>query len=668
MQPYTNQAVKSLRDFLRLFPKLVWNSDPKLTEFPQPRLVLRVATAGHIHISSPASLQHALYEILSGLKDYVWRVNERFSRSFYSDFQTVITVQPELRILCQLAPGVDQMVASSALELGYSLHAVLPGNRVAFEYDIQRQSNRVSTLFGSEKVSSRIDGNQIYRDLLRRATQVLELDPPTGPISSNEFTYEAYAQASSVILNHSDIVIITIHDEATAHAGGTKWIEQRAESLDLPVIRIPIDHPSKAILIWTTEGRRESCSLFNAMSQGLNPSIFDLALNEILLCDTTTTPYRSGWFENRVINQIDPAFNSRLWDERWTLPNVATSLAEHSLGNVPKQIDNDLKAVKVWADHRASAMAELVRGSFIYCSLLGSLAVFGAVIGLLVPAMAKTGKVLEVACLVIILCFIWRSSKWNWRFQWLSLRQLERSIDQAAWLLTLGRIPSFIIPAHVREFQSDSHAVWVNWYLRAVLRSASFPTAQLDADYIGAVHNLTLKNLVRNQIRYFESEAGFYHRADELLEKYTNRCIFLAFLVTVAYLITPYVFLLALSFNMPTEMSNALREASIKAPSFAGPVATVVGALMPAIAAALSAIRSQGEYAQIAARYQGISGTLKQLEYQFVRMLPNGKCNRNDQPLRSAEVAELLLAATNSLFQEVVGWQSILRKKKIEPA
>lgn len=664
----SNQALKSLSDFMMRFPRIIWNSSPDPTQIPTPRLVIRVAATGHIQIPSPASLQHALSAILTGLKDYARRANDTFSRSFSGGKLDGSPGQPEVRILCQLAMGVDQMAAATALHLGYQLHAVLPGSRIAVEDDIRRQSSTNRSSFSAADAPTKIDAVQDYRDLLASAARVLELDPPTGPIDSNELNDEAYAQAGSVILDHSDIVIVVIHENGTDHLGGTKWMEERSEDLNLPVIRVPIDRPSQAILVWTTEGRRESRRLFNENSEGLNSSVFDSALNEALLNQSSTSaPFKTGWFENRIINQLNPAFNERLWDERWSLPTIADSLAEHSLGQAIKEIDADLKSVKVWADHRASAMASMVRGSFIFCSLLGSLAVFGAVLGLLRSGLGKPGKILEIICLTIILCFIRRSTKWNWRAQWLRLRQIERSIEQTAWLLTLGRIPTFAVPAHAQEVQNDSANAWANWYLRSVLSAASFPNARLDADYIKTVQQLASENLIRNQIDYFESEASFYHRADEMLEKYIRRSIFLAFLITLLYLSAPYILSLLIHLNISVELNGVLTTTLQKIPTVGGPVSTAVGATMPAIAAALSAIRSHGEYAEIGARYQATSGALQQLEKQAARIMPDGRRNQVAQPLRSAAVTELLLSATNSLFQEVIGWQSILRKKEIEP-
>ena len=660
-----SQAAKSLRDFIGRLPRIFWNSERKPAPLPKPRLVLRVAAAGHLHIPSPASLQHALNEVLTGLRDYTVRINQDFLKCF-DEPQSTCDDSPELRLLCQLAPGVDQMAASTAVEVGYALHVVLPASRVAFECDIQHQ-NIEGSMFGSRQNTNQ-DSVLAYRDLLQRASRVLEMDPPVGRLSSEELTHDAYSQASSVILDHSDIVVIAVHENGTSHPGGTKWIEQRAQELNLPVVRIPIERPSQAILIWTTEGRRETRSLFNAMSEGLNSSVFDSALNNNLLIQgTISNPYRSGWFEDRIINQLDSVFNANLWDQRWTLPNSATALAEHSLGKVPAQIDRDLKAVKVWADHRASAMAEIVRGSFIICSILGSVAVFAAIGSALLHDIATIAKITEILCLIIVIWFIKRSTKRRWRSQWLSSRQLERAIEQAAWLLMLGRTPSFVIPAHSLEFQANANTIWFNWYLRAVLRSAPFPTAELDDDYIKTVHELALHNLVRNQISYFESEAALYHRTDEFLERLTNRSILLAFLVTFASLVAPYLSRLVHHIDALSKVAAALDASSDRIGVWPSHAAITITILMPAVAAAVSAVRNHGEYAQIAARYNGISQSLKQIEYKLLHILPDAQQIGSTQAVGSSQVAALLLAATSAMFQEVVGWQAILQKKRIEP-
>jgi hypothetical protein len=209
--------------------------------------------------------------------------------------------------------------------------------------------------------------------------------------------------------------------------------------------------------------------------------------------------------------------------------------------------------------------------------------------------------------------------------------------------------------------------MWLNWYRRAVLRKAAFPDARLDADYINTVQELALQNLIRNQITYFESEATFYNEADERLETYINWCIAIAFVVTISYLAISLLLPLILRSSSTAIIVEFLQQLETRMTSTGALLATFFGALMPAIAAALAALRSHGEYAPIAARYLGTSSALQRLERQVLLTLPDRRRNPAIKSASSAEVSEQIVAATSSLFQEVIGWQSVLKKKKIEP-
>jgi hypothetical protein len=93
----------------------------------------------------------------------------------------------------------------------------------------------------------------------------------------------------------------------------------------------------------------------------------------------------------------------------------------------------------------------------------------------------------------------------------------------------------------------------------------------------------------------------------------------------------------------------------------------VLAALSTSAAAAFSAMRYHGEYAQIAARYEGAGDELQVIRSQLVARLPDRRPDFSPQPLRSAYLASILERATEVLIQEVQGWRAILRKKEIEP-
>jgi hypothetical protein len=358
-----------------------------------------------------------------------------------------------------------------------------------------------------------------------------------------------------------------------------------------------------------------------------------------------------GELELRAIAQLSPVYNEREWDRRWQL-DAREARAEHYLGHARQHVDRDLKEAKIWADLRASALAELVRGSFIFGALLGVVAVFGALAGIFfpVPLVSLLGKVLEISCLAIIIWLAVRSRRRNWRSHWLSLRQLERYVEQTAWLLLLGRCQSYDTPSHLANFQTEDIAKWANCYFRALIRNTSFPTAHFTPDYLNTVHLLALQNLVIDQISYLQDEAQFEHISDKVLARWTWACVIIAAAVTCAYL--PYGLKEIILHTWESRLSE---------------IVGALGALFTATAAALAAIRSHGEYAQIAARYEGTWEALKYIQNRLDRRLPDRRPDYAPPRLRSAWLASSIGEATESLIGEVQGWRATLQKKEIEP-
>jgi hypothetical protein len=646
----SNQFTKSLCDFLGRIPRLIAAETRPLPPQPRVPLVIRVGAAGPLQLPHDGDrLSSALRSILSALKKYADEsANPNFHQKMFSE---AYPPPAQLRLVCQLAAGFDQMAASAAMAIGYELHAVLPGGRAAFQNDIERNLRRATSRVDDHDPGPTGDPVSQFQQLLANANRVLELDRDDESSDQSPFTRNDYAQAGSIILDHSDVVVLAVHDEPCPALGGTRWMESRAEEKDLTVIRIPVERPFDAVLIWSVDGRREYRSLFDAAFHETNSDIFAAALDrELFGASFDPSKTELGWLERRMTTQLDPEYNTREWNKRWELAS-SDALARRDLGLAQQQIDDHCKLTKIWADHRASAMAELVRGSFILGALLGIVAVLGALIGILFPVIGYAGKVVEILCLFVIFWLISRSRRRDWRSQWLSLRQLERFIEQAAWLLLLGRSRVYGTPSHLVQFQTDNVAVWTNAYFRAVIRNCTIPAARFGPDYLKTVHLLALQNLVVDQISYFEEEAPFQYKSDVFLERSIKTCVLIALTVTLAYLFPPVLFWL----------QKLLGE------SIPGEIVAVLGAFLTSTAAALAAIRNHGEYAQIAARFEGSREALLAIQAQLAARLPDRRPDFSPPPLRSAYLASVVGRATDILIQEVQGWRAVLQKKEIEP-
>ena len=323
------------------------------------------------------------------------------------------------------------------------------------------------------------------------------------------------------------------------------------------------------------------------------------------------------------------------------------------------------------AQWRSSSVAELVRGSFIFCALLGAVAVGGALVGVISPPYSFAGKCLEIGCLGVILWVIYRSHRYNWRSHWLSLRQLERYLEQAAWLILVGRSRTYVTPSHLARFETDEIALWTNAYFRALLRACSFPTARLTADYRKTLHALVLHNLVINQIGYFNGEIAFQRKSDRVLEGWTRACVAIAAAITGLYLLADLLLYADAASSTPTphilSRFGALVATAAARLSSAPEIVSAVGALLTAVAATLSAVRNHGEYAQIANRYEGARDTLRALQAQLAARLPDRRPSFSPQPMHSASLESFIGAATDVVTREVQGWHGILQTKEIEP-
>jgi hypothetical protein len=191
----------------------------------------------------------------------------------------------------------------------------------------------------------------------------------------------------------------------------------------------------------------------------------------------------------------------------------------------------------------------------------------------------------------------------------------------------------------------------VNWYVRALLRQATLPTARLNRDYIEAVRWLLEKRQVAGQHRFFDQSYRKQEQANAHLEAWGGRLILLVLIATVGYLIAA---------GIAAALHAHFFEGKVEG---AAPWIMVVGALFPAAAAALSAINSHGEYAQNALRYRGMASALADVRRELAEY-----GGRLDQDLTPGyhDIVRLAVTTTAYLLEELYQWRTILQMKNLE--
>ncbi len=592
---------------------------------PTPRLVFRVGVTGHLTVPDPGVSRTVLQAVLCAIMAETKKLAPEFAAALP---HRPPTAEPELRLLAQLAAGVDQLAADVAMKCGYRIQAVLPFHRDVFEVDIAKSA-------GGE--AARAEFVRIADD--KAVEAVFELP---GDAASPESRDMAYAEANRVILNQVDLLVVMAKSDARSRYGGSVWLQEIASEQRIPVIRIPLDDPHKAELKWSVRGERTQQSLFRN-----DPAQLDSVLIHGLLEGIVTTPVQQSVSRTLASAYLAGTKRRDDWDhwgkdstERWAVTSDDRMMIE-PLGDNPERIDASFCGPYCWADFLARGYAEISRGLAVLTSLLGLIAVAAAVLTVPLESVGSWLKIPEIAVITAVLWLYGHEQKMRWRVRWLNYRQLAEQLRHARYLLLLGRTIRVDVPAHMQEFYDEAH--WVNWYVRALLRQASLPHARLDRDYLEAVRWLLATRQVGSQHRFFEDAHLKQEAANVHLEKLVGGLA--------------WVLLTAIVLYEGIHLWGAAKDVT--------PWIMVLGAFLPACAAALSAIKSNGEYAQNALRYRGMASALDGV----MRELSGDRCLlASDLTLGYYRIANLAATATAYLLEEVYQWRTILQMKVLERA
>ena len=198
----TDQFTKSFVDFFKRLPR-VWRgigqSSPSAPGVP---LVVRIGAAGHLRIEHKASTYLVLDAVMAAISSYAAQTNANYWRALWGRQDHL--PDPTVRLVSQLAPGLDQLAAKAAVANGLELDVVLPSYRAAVLRDIQRTRDSVRTSSQAE-LDEENDPVHAFRKFLGSARRVFELDSSAvDPLT--EITHDDYEQAANVILCNSALL------------------------------------------------------------------------------------------------------------------------------------------------------------------------------------------------------------------------------------------------------------------------------------------------------------------------------------------------------------------------------------------------------------------------------------------------------------------------------
>jgi hypothetical protein len=193
------------------------------------------------------------------------------------------------------------------------------------------------------------------------------------------------------------------------------------------------------------------------------------------------------------------------------------------------------------------------------------------------------------------------------------------------------------VPSHLATYGNPS-ATWMHWHTRAIERAAGLPNVIVNEEYLAACREMLLKALLAGQEKYHKDNAERLHSVDHRLHRF-GAGLFLATLAACA---------VHLFVSWRGDWGGAWAR-----------WLTFCAAFLPALGAAMAAIRSQGELHRVVERSRAMHAEMEQLR-QAVANVPTRPSELNSQLLQQA-----VEQTTRLMYNEVLDWRIVFQDRPL---
>jgi hypothetical protein len=675
---------------------------------PKARVVFRVGVAGHrLH-----RLQHAdvpkLREQVNGILALIHGEVQSFAQRHPDLYDTWPTPadqnskskagsEAKLRVVASLAEGGDRIVAEEAIRLGFELQCPMPFHQQEFEEDF----NPPQPGDRSGQARSPVAGGSVqeFRELLARAQQEtglvkFELDGCRQP------GRHPYAAAARVVLNQSDVLLLIWDGLDEAKPGGTLDTLNRALAFHVPVVWIDARAPHR----WQLLTARDQLARTPAAPEQIEaetsgrtvyapaPSIdepYKLLATVVTVLEPPKPQALGEHHEQPKPNLRETYFHERQrrwnWAVFWKL--FRDAVGDNQFKRPAFRIENFSQAVRgkwpcrgesyespagepsdwdvwlhehlrphyAWSDKLADYYADGYRSSFVLTYLLSAVAVFLALVCMAAgwteaefhayEAVAIGG---ELVVILVIIGLIWLGNFRRWHERWVDYRLVAELIRQVRYLAPLGGgVPIPRVPGHLSAYGNPAQT-WMYWHVRAIERELGLPNLRIDAamlrDYATSL-----------RVRLLEDQQRFHHTTHERMLRIDHR------LHRCGYVLFGATLLACLLHFAPHVGSEGLHHALFfheRVPIWL----TLLAAVLPALGAAIAAIRNHGEFLRVAKRSDAMQERLEKLSQQVAEL------ERSPATLDSTTIMPLAVQAIQLMIDEVLDWRVVFLDRPLVPA
>jgi Protein of unknown function (DUF4231) len=607
------------------------------THPPRPRLAMRVGVTGHREVDQSRTGEivgelDAVFTVLDG-------TIEKLAHSYAAYFDPRA---PLKRLISPLAEGADSLAADAARSHGFAIQAPIPFAAEDYRKDFSGDS---ATAFERQ---------------LDSANAVFELDGRRD--DSDRVRQLSYLAAGYLTLRQCDVLIAIWDGQAARGIGGTAMIVEAAVQRGIPVIWIHAEKAAHPCLMRVD-------LLPGAPFEEIGPILLQILAPPFVPAGSRAQDHlsrKSQHSADEFLREVERRLNFgilfQLFQGVMTLRRPRSIGLRHrsfikaaeqdwaTFGKVVSEqrrdawerIDTALAPRFAWADGLATFYAGIYRSSYILNYALSALAVMLALSELIIHVDKTVCNTLEIVTIVAILWITTTGKRKRWHERWIDYRQLAEQLRHLRFLFLTGGTPPSMSARHSYD-SGSSEGGWVQWYYMATLRELGLAPVRATAQYLHKIKTLFLKEEIDRQIRYHSANAQRMHVIDHTLHKLGDATFGCALFVCVAFVAYSGL--------------AGLLDGPTPGPALQSWV-TFVSAFFPALGAAMSGVRVQGEFSSIAERSEAMASRLRQLQEDLLS-------TERAEKTGIAGLRSFIETTSQTMLTDVVDWRFVFRSKPL---
>lgn len=470
-------------------------------EFPLYHTV-NVAVTGHrslpkVNISRVEMTIAAVLELIKSATEEIRQAES--NAGFLQHFDQGGNMK--MQVISALAEGADRLVAQEAKKQGYGLLVPLPFAQEEYE-----------KTFGPDEQEL-----ENFRTLLKQADKVLEI------AASNSNSSQAYADASRVMLAHSELLLAVWNGKKTKYVAGTYATMQAAYETGIPVIYIPTHTPEQ-----------EQDSAFQGIDSGCIAVITDADTKQYNILSTDGEDrkhffrYIKEYLESVLLPKA-PGYTcsaqelqqsySFLVEDRYPSPLDNTSVSSTQNGKLETAETSVWERFKKPFSDKSRRYASEYKRCLILRNLLPLLALVFLVFAINADAILGYNPSNAINNKIKWGCYALQVASWVWLWLLVRSERRRRTFQHQRsyrYIAEYCRVSSYLwsigyVHYHRLARFTNSTQLVIRWFCHLLTRNSGFPTLKHDSricyvDYsIIQSWLLQIKNFLSSQMKYHKN-------------------------------------------------------------------------------------------------------------------------------------------------------------------